>query len=157
MITYYTKYLPGNFYFNNISMTISELVSYGLSTILAHYFGDRIIFILSFVLATIFALPLIFLNYDSNIYLIATCIILTKFGQSSAFNLVYLITADYFPIAYSSIVFGACNVTARIINVFSPILAEVKAPIPMEIYFAFNIVSLFASIMLKKKKESPTK
>ena len=103
-------------------------------------------------MASLFGLPLIFLTGESNMIIIETCIILTKFGVSSAFNLVTIITVDYFPVAYRTSVYGACNVTARVINIFSPMITEVKAPIPMLIYFAMNVGSLLASTMHKKKE-----
>ena len=77
--------------------------------------------------------------------------ILTKFGVSASFNLVWIVTADYFPVVFRSQIYGVCNLVSRMIGSGAPIMAVVKALYPMLVYIAFDVLSLFAITLLTKK------
>ena len=96
---------------------------------------------------------LVFIN-PSNTTAILICLLLTKFGVSSSLNLCFLVTSEYFPIIYSSTVFGACNVFARVISIFAPLIAEINPPLPMMIYGIFCFFSLIGTTFLTKDKEA---
>ena len=81
------------------------------------------------------------------------CVLLTKAGVSSAFNICYIITTEYFPLLYSSSVFGACNIVARIATIIAPLISEVSPPLPMIIYGGCCVASMAASVFLKKTEE----
>lgn len=153
MIAYYIKYIPGNIYTNVITSAASEVIAYLLSGFLGMYIGTRATFILSFSLGAGFGVPLMFLSYNADPLVIMACVLCTKFGVSCAFNLCYLVTAEYFPIMYSSSVFGACSFIARIATITTPMVAEITPPYPMLIYSAFCIVSLFSTLILKKENQ----
>jgi hypothetical protein len=104
------------------------------------------------MMGAFFGSTLIFINI-SNTNLILICVLLTKFGVSSAFNICFLITAEYFPPQYSSTVFGACNIVARLTSILAPLIAEVPPPIPMIVFSLFCICSTLATLLLKKESE----
>jgi hypothetical protein len=81
-------------------------------------------------------------------------LLLTKFGVSSSLSLCYLITSEYFPIIYSSSVFGVCNVFSRIIAIFAPLIAEMEPPLPMAIYVIFCFFSVIGTVFLSKNKKA---
>lgn len=149
MIGFYVKYIPGDMFTNVIVSSISELISTFLSGIVATLIGTKITLIGSFILSCLAGLGLIMVDVNNTI-LITCAVLLTKFGISSAFNLCYLITADYFPLQYTSSVFGACNVIARLMSILSPMIAEIPNPFPMLIFALFCFISTFAGFFLKK-------
>lgn len=65
-----------------------------------------------------------------------------------------MVTSEYFPIIYSATVFGACNIFARVISIFSPLIAEISAPLPMIIYGIFCLLSVLGTSFLSKDKQA---
>lgn len=81
---------------------------------------------------------------------ILICLLLTKFGISSAFNICFLITSEYFPTNYSSTVFGYCGILSRIVTIMAPLIAEWNDPVPMVIYSIACLTSTLTTFFLKK-------
>jgi hypothetical protein len=77
-------------------------------------------------------------------------IILIKLGLSSAQNICALITAEYFPAAYSSSVFGFCSMAARFTTILAPLIAEMEAPYPLLVFSFINLVSIVFIEKLRK-------
>jgi len=65
-----------------------------------------------------------------------------------------LITAEYFPTAYSSSVFGFCNIAARFTTILAPLVAEMKAPLPM---LVFSAVHMGAVVFIEKLQKGSGK
>jgi len=82
------------------------------------------------------------------------CLLLSKFGVSSSLSLCFLVTSEYFPIIYSATVFGACNIIARVISIFAPLIAEINPPLPMIIYGIFCLLSVLGTSFLSKDKKA---
>jgi hypothetical protein len=78
---------------------------------------------------------------------------IARFGITGSYALAYFVTADYFPTKYCSLVFGFCNLLARIVTIFSSMIAEMDEPYPMIIFTVFCAASCFASMFLAKDKE----
>ena len=78
-------------------------------------------------------------------------VILLKLGLSSAQNLCYILTAEYFPIEYASSVFGYCNIAARFTTILAPLIAEMDPPMPLLIFSLINMLTLMFVEKLEKK------
>ena len=152
MIGFYLKYVPGDLYTNVIVSSLSELISSFVSGIVANYIGTKKTMFFSFMMGAFFGTTLIFINV-SDTSLILICVLLTKFGVSSAFNLCFIITAEYFPPQYASTVFGACNIIARLTSILAPLIAEVPSPVPMLVFSLFCVFSTCCTLLLKKESE----
>jgi len=61
-----------------------------------------------------------------------------------------LITAEYFPVAYSSSVFGFCNVASRFTTILAPFFAELPQPYPMLVFSLVNLGSIYFVEKLKR-------
>lgn len=57
-----------------------------------------------------------------------------KAGICINFILAYVANIQVFPVLFCGTAMGVCNITARILTVGAPIIAEVAEPIPMAIF-----------------------
>ena len=97
LISFYVKYIPGDMYTNVIVASLSEVVSCLISGVISSYLGSKRTLGLSFVMGSVFSIGFIIVPSDST-KVIMVLVLLTKFGISSAFNMCYLVTAEFFPI-----------------------------------------------------------
>ena len=153
MVGFYIKYIPGDIFIMVIVSCMAEFFACLISGIVSTFVGTKKCLFTSFFIGGVFGIALIFID-PGNTWTIGSCLLLTKFGVSSAFNLCFLVTAEYFPTMYSSTVFGACNVFARIMSIFSPLIAEVPAPLPMIVYTCFCFMSMMGTTLLVKHKDA---
>ncbi|CDW80967.1 organic cation [Stylonychia lemnae] len=156
MVGFYIKYIPGDIFNMVIVSSMAELFACLISGVVSGYVGTKKCLFSSFLMGGVFGILIIFIS-PSNTLMISFCLLLTKFGVSSAFNLCFLVTAEYFPTLYSSTVFGACNVFARIMSIFSPLIAEVPAPLPMMVYTCFCFMSMLGTTLLVKHQDQDNK
>ena len=152
LLTFYLKYIPGNIFVNTSCSTFASLIGHAASGVVAKKFGIKIAFFVSFILASLGGLLLIFL-YNADGLVIGVFVLFAKFGCSFAFNLVYFATPQMFPTAHCGKAFGICNVIARFSTIFSPLIAELPDPVPMAFFSAMTIVSAFLPIFLRKVKK----
>jgi len=111
--------------------------------------GGKSAFFLSFLISAIGGFLIAFVPAVG--YEIASFVLIAKFGISFAFNLVYVITPTLFPTDLCSTSFGVCNAFAMLSSVFSPMIAELKEPVPMLVYGFTSVAATFASIFLFTK------
>ena len=149
LITYYMKYVPGNISVNTTVSTVSELIAYASSGLAYQMLGGKTAFFLSFLISAVGGSLIAFIPAVG--YEIAGFVLLAKFGISFAFNLVYVITPTLFPTDLCSTSFGVCNVFAMLSSVFSPVIAELREPMPMLVYAFTSIVAMIASLFLFTK------
>ncbi len=153
MVGFYIKYIPGDIFENVIIASLSESLACLISGFIALVLGTKNTLIMCFAVGGIFGLALAFIDPQYE-YLIIICLLLTKFGVSSSMSLCFLVTSEYFPIIYSATVFGACNVIARVISIFAPLIAEINPPLPMMIYAVFCFFSVIGTSYLTKDKKA---
>lgn len=114
---------------------------------IADRLGTKKSLLLSFFMGGLFG-TLLIIDTKLNIIILLACVLLSKFGVSSAFNLCFLVTAEYFPVNYASSVFGACNIAARLTSIFAPMVSEIKHPIPMIIYAILCFSSIIGTNLI---------
>jgi hypothetical protein len=162
LISYYLKYIPGDIYTNVILASISEIFSSFFSATLCNHplIGAQKSLLISFLISGFFSFLLVITTEDVSStpkngddpvsFYLLLLVILIKLGLSSAQNVCSLITAELFPIAYSSSVFGFCNIAARFTTILAPLVAEMPTPMPMLIFSAVQMGSVFFIERLKK-------
>lgn len=150
LISYQVKYLKGNLYLNGVILTLSEVAAYALSVLIFKKLGLKLTFVLSYALAALGMLCLIFLKTE-NKYIIGMFIIGCRFGVSQTFNLAFIGNQMLFSISIVATSFGFCNAFARFATIFAPYVAELHPPsISMWIFFFVMIVALTSSMFLRK-------
>ena len=151
IIGFYVKYLPGDAFMNIIVTSVADAISSIVAGSISTAIGAKNTLFMSFSLATIGAIALMFSGDEK--YLIVCFVMITRFGINSAFTLCYIITADYFPAIVTSRVFGICNVFSRFATILSPMIAELEPPIPMIIYSIVCTITMISSLGLTKSEE----
>lgn len=149
MVSFYYKYIPGDIFSLVIVASFAEGCAALISGFIATYIGTKNTLFAGFLIGGFFGAALAVIPPESTA-IILVCLLLTKAGVAAAFNLCYLVTAEYFPVVYTSTVFGACNIFARITTIFAPLIAEIKAPIPMIFYTIFCLISMLGTTVLTK-------
>ena len=128
---------------------MSDFVSCITIGAIAQKIGSKRSFIFCFAISSLFGIVLS--NIPSDFLNLITCsVILSKLAVTGSFTLCYLATSEYFPIKYTSLVFGICSIFSRIVTIFSSIIAELPEPLPMAIFTTFCIGSVFGSLLLNK-------
>ncbi len=79
---------------------------------------------------------------------IPVMILASRFGVSATFHVCYLGNSHLFPTIFAGTVFGICNFFAKTVTIMSPMLAEVKAPIPMSCFIIACGLAGLASFFL---------
>ena len=80
-------------------------------------------------------------------------VILSKFGISGAFVLIYCSTVDVFPTLFCASALGFCNFFARIITILAPEVAERDPPLPMLLFVSFTALGSILIWLVKPLKE----
>jgi len=155
IVNFYLKYVPGSLFLNFSVASISEIMAHVVVGVFYHKMGARWGFIIGYSIALLGGVPLFFQNKFDSIdgvggdAAIATFVLLAKFGCSMAMCICYVSTPSFFPTRLASTAFGICNVFGRTLGATSPIIAELKVPLPMAIFSVLAIISLVFAIPLK--------
>ena len=86
---------------------------------------------------------------------------LSRFGTSAAFNLVYLANSAIFPTLFCSTAMGIANIIARIVTIGAPMAAEIPGHTPILISSIITGIATVLALLLKtnekkQAKKSPT-
>ena len=121
LINFQMKYIHGNTFLNTGSAALSESIAYLCGGLLVKKFGAKKSFISAFLFSATGSLLIIFIPHTSvsgTAY--AGFVMATGFGVAATFNMVFIVTADYFPPALLGSAFGFCNLFARSFTFLSP-------------------------------------
>lgn len=142
--------MKGNTFLNTGFSSTSDLVAYLTGGIVLKKLGVKKGFVFSFAFAIFGSLLIIFISAKSASQVgFASFVFISKFGVSCAYLIIYAITGDYFPPAFSGAVFGFCNLVAKIVTFLAPEMAEVPNPWPMLVFCVAAILAGVASLFLK--------
>lgn len=129
MINFQMKLVKGTLTQNTIVSQVAELSANWYSGLMYSSVGPRMGFTTSYLLCLGGSI-LLMMNWN-NLDMIPLYITMAKFGISSSFNMIYLASVSLIPTILSSTVFGYCNVVARVLTIFAPVVAEQAFPFPM--------------------------
>ena len=108
--------------------------------------GGKKTFIVAYIivgvsLGSILAIKL-FLETKYVNYIIPFLLFGSTFGIVTAFLSCYTSTFELFPLSERSTAMKICNLSARFITIFAPLIAEINPPTPLIVMLGFVIVSL---------------
>jgi hypothetical protein len=118
LINFQLKYIEGDIFINTIVSSVSEVCAYLISGALYDKIGPKVSFIAAYSISIVGSIFYIIFG-TANKSLIPVLVLVTKFGVSAGFNLVYLANS-LFPPIYAATTFGFCNVFARLTSVMAP-------------------------------------
>lgn len=150
IINFYIKYMPGSVYLNFSISGLSEIAAHIVVGALFNRLTPRWTFFIGYVICGTGSGLLIFQNrYTSS--MIASFLLLTKFGISMALCACYVSTPFLFPTILCGTAFGICNICARFVSIGSPVVAELTPPLPMMIFCGMSIISVVVSLFISKR------
>ena len=127
--------------------------AYALSGYLFTKFSARTLFVVCFVLSGLAGLAILFTLSDTDAsYSFVFFVMCARFGVAAAFNIVYVGHPRMFPTLFSITSMGFCNIFARTVTFFAPIIAEVDEPTPIVIFTVLCTVTTFSAFFLKEAK-----
>lgn len=129
LINFNMKYVGGSVINNIYASVSSEIIASLVASVIFSYLGSKPSLILFFFISGV-AGGIATFEFESPA-LITSIILLAKFGISAAYCVIYITTAKIFPTEYSATAFGICNIFARIITAFIPLIIEFPDPVPM--------------------------
>ena len=93
LLSFLLKYIHGNIYINAMVSSIADMIAYSASGVFFNYFRVKKSFLIYWIIAMIGGITLLILEgIDSNDYLIATFVMISRLGLTSSFNTVFLAT-----------------------------------------------------------------
>jgi len=156
LLHYNTKKLPGDFFTNNLVSSSIDVPVTVFGGFLYFLLGPRYSFTLTFALACLGSLSILFLG-NSHPDLVPYFISLAKCGIKVTLDICYLANAMLFPAIFAGTAFGICNVGAKVASIVSPMLAELEAPVPMAVFSGVAFVAVVLSVLLRPEKRKKGK
>lgn len=164
-INFYLKYVPGGVFLNFSISGLSEVFANGVVGLVFKHLKVRWTFFTGFCIATVGGTLLIFQNSILGIdpddptrdesqgaILIAVFVLFAKFGCAMCQCCCFIATPWLFPTSINATAFGICNLVGRMFAVLAPMIAELEAPLPMEIFTGMTLISIFVSLLIKMPK-----
>jgi len=143
MLIYYIKYMPGNIFTNTFCSGGADVLACICSGFIYHKLGIKKSFQLLLSFAVGGGIGIIVIDETPELAWLLSCfVVITKLGISGGFNLLYCSTCELFPTLFGATALGICNVTARVLTIAAPIVAESPRPIPMIILTTSCAVAL---------------
>ena len=153
LINFQLKYFPGNIYVNSAVFSVCSIIAYVVSNPLYKKLGLKISFIVSFFISSVGGFLIVLWGLDSEVKLVfPILVLLASFGTANMFNLLYCTHASIFPTQFAAGAMGICNFTARVMTIFSPIVAEIEGSLPMWIFTVLSVLSLIMTLFIQKNK-----
>ena len=150
LINLYLKYVPGGVYLNFSIAGVADITSNLVAGVVFSKFGPRFTYIVGYAITITGGALLIFQNkFMGNDLLIASFVLLAKFGSGMTMCVCYIATPFLFPILICGTAFGICNLFGRFSQAAAPIMAEFEIPLQMELFTAVAAAGLIASFFVK--------
>ena len=150
------KYVAGNVYRNSVFSSIADTVARPIGYVLYRKTSAKVALIAFFFMQAAGSFPVIFSEFAKDYYstyVVPACLFIMNMGTSSTFGSLYMGHMDLFPVVFSSTTMGLCNVLARFVTIFAPMLAEVPQPTPEIVFTTLSIGAAILSFFIRKKTD----
>ena len=81
-----------------------------------------------------------------GITIMSILVLFTRSGIKCTFDSCYLANSTIFPAIFAGTAFGLCNIGAKLVTIFSPVMAEITPPTPMIIFSCLAALGLVAAL-----------
>lgn len=147
LVTFYLKYFPGNIFVNSLWFALSDFASFVIAgTLLKKSNNPNRTLLASFSLSAIGSI--LYLIFYWELHLVPIFIIMSRMGNSMAFNTVYVTNNRFFPTKYLATTYGIVNFVSHLLAVAAPLLAEVSDPYPFTMFLLNSGIGIFCSYFL---------
>ena len=152
-MNFYLKYIPGGKFVNFSMAGGAEVLANIFIGIVFKYLQVKWSFFVGYCLAAAGGVCLIFqAQFENSDLLIATFVLLGKFGIAMAQCTCFIATPWLFPIQVNATAFGICNLVGRLFALAAPIVAEFESPLPMMIFSVACAISILLSFFIQQPK-----
>jgi len=142
--------MKGDIFTNSIVSSVSECIAHLLAGVIVLKAGAVGGLCFSNALAALSAAVLWIANAYDWLEAVPFCILAGKFGTGAAFCMLYMSTLQFFENRFMGRIFGTCNVTARLMTVMSPMVAEAPDPTPeLTMLFSCALAAIFTCALRK--------
>jgi hypothetical protein len=148
LITFFLKYFPGNIFANAMSFAAADIIAYTCSGLVLKFTSVRKGLMIGYSIAALGSILYLTMYKSDAEWVIPMLVALCRVGSSMSFNMGYVSVAKLFPTQYTTTVFGIVNLLSHIITVLAPMVAEVRAPIPMIVFVANAFLAIFFAFVL---------
>ena len=136
---------------NTALQAVIDVIACYNAGILAFNIGTKNAMTVSYAIATVGGGVLLFAETEE---IILISLVLTRFGVDCAYTLTYALTSEEFPSSLSARVFGLCTLSASVWTIMSPLVAEIKEPVPILSLVSVCSISTIGSYILSKQKNN---
>lgn len=128
LVLFEIQYFPGNVFVNNTASCTSDILAFCTAGFLMSYISFEKSLVASYFIAILGGLAICFMaNQPANAWMFPLCILIAKFGISSAYNICYMSNGLLFVTQISATTLGICNLFARTATIVAPFVAAVYA------------------------------
>ena len=154
---YLVRYLPGDIYINQSSSYCAELTGVLLIQIFMKTMEKKNLIKMFFILLGIGTYILlattIYQSVEEKTIYIPVSQFFISMGTTGSINTLYLAHNDLFPAVFRSTTLGICNILARGLAMFAPLIAEIPEPYPEWFLFTVSTIAICTSFFLEKKSD----
>lgn len=155
LVLFQLQFFPGNVYINTTASATSDIIAFAVSGVIYECVGLKVTFMMSFLVAIIGGVAIVAITSQDGAevgtgWAFPVCVLVAKFGISSAYNICYLSNSLLFPAQITATTLGICNTFARTATILAPMLAEFDQPTPMIIFTILSGVAFISSLFLMK-------
>mmetsp|Transcript_22586 Transcript_22586/g.27927 ORF Transcript_22586/g.27927 Transcript_22586/m.27927 type:complete len:296 (-) Transcript_22586:148-1035(-) len=122
------KQVAGDIFINSITSSIADTVSRPVGYWFYKKLGARVAMTGLFGVAGLGSFPVIWSEMASDNYrkyFVPVCLFLMNSGVTASFGNLYIGHMDLFPVVFSTTSMGICNIAARFLTIFAPMVAEI--------------------------------
>ena len=153
-ILFKLKTLPGDIFVNSSSSSIANASGHFFALPIYRCMPVKRAMAFFFAIMLVGSLPLMLQFWQNEFYetyIVPLCILLCTFGAAGQFCNIYIAHLDLFPLVFSVTTMGFCNIVARSVTIFAPILAEIPFPWPAILFTSISVAGIILSCFVRDK------
>ena len=129
LMGFYLSNMEGDINQNTLFQGIAMILAFALSAPIINRLGVKPTFMIFFSIATLAAALYIAIPAKSTLF-ISMLVFAGRLGICPCYSLTFITSNELFPAKIKSSLFAFCNIIARFLCMFAPLVAEMIDPIP---------------------------
>jgi MFS family permease len=131
------------------------ILAFALSAPIINRLGNKPTFLIFFTIATLAAVLYIAIP-NKSILFISMLVFAGRLGICPCYSLTFITSNELFPAKIKSSLFAFCNIIARFLCMFAPLVAEMSDPIPFQVFGLLAFLCCWSTQFLDFNLMEPT-
>ncbi|CDW90772.1 solute carrier family member 5 [Stylonychia lemnae] len=148
LITFYLKYFPGSIFSNSKWFAVSDFISFLISGNILKRTNPQKTLFCSYLFSGLGSLTYLLFYWD--VRLVPLFILMSRIGNSMAFNTVYVSNNRLFPTKFMTSTYGIVNFVSHLYAIGAPLMAEISDPYPFTAFLLHSCIGAICSFFLKE-------